>query len=122
MKLSEKDMAAYRAGAENRWQQEQMLLASRYGNAWIFAHKASDMLKKQFGAKRVAVFGSLVHKDLFHQNSDVDLAAWGIKEKEYFRAVSCLMDLNSEISADLVMAEEAGPSLQERIQTEGIEI
>jgi len=30
----------------------------RYDRAWIFAHKASDMLKKQFGAERVAVFGS----------------------------------------------------------------
>ncbi|MGE0083281.1 MAG: nucleotidyltransferase family protein [Desulfococcaceae bacterium] len=122
MKISEKDMAAYRAGAERRWQEEQQQLSMRYERAWIFARKASDMLKKQFGARQVAVFGSLVHKDLFHQNSDVDLAVWGIKEKEYFRAVSCLMDLDSEISADLVMAEDAKPALGNRIQTEGIKI
>jgi len=122
MKISEKDMAAYRASAESRWHEEQQRLSMRYDRAWIFAHKAADMLKKQFGADRVAVFGSLVHKELFHQNSDIDLAVWGIKEKEYFRAVSGLMDLDSEISADLVMTEDAKPSLYARIKSEGIEI
>lgn len=122
MKLSEKDMAVCRAGAERGWQEEQRLLSIRYERAWIFAHNAADMLKKKFEARQVAVFGSLVHKDLFHHRSDIDLAAWGIKENQYFRAVSCLMDLDSEISADLVRAEDASPTLQERIQAEGIEI
>ncbi len=122
MKISETDMAVYRASAEKQWLEEEQQLSMRYDRAWIFAHKASDMLKKQFGAERVAVFGSLVHKELFHQNSDIDLAVWGMKEKEYFRAVSGLMDLDSEISADLVMTEDAQPSLYARIKAEGIEI
>lgn len=122
MTISEKDMRVFRASAESRWHEEQQQLSMRYDRAWIFAHKAADMLKKKFGAKRVMVFGSLVHNPLFHQNSDVDLAVWGINENEYFRAVSGLMDLDSEISADLVMAEDAKPSLYARIKTEGIEI
>ncbi len=80
------------------------------------------MLKKEFHAQRVRVFGSLLHKELFHWNSDIDLAVWGIDEKQYFRAVSRVLDLDSEISADLVMADDAKPSLYQRIETEGIEI
>jgi predicted nucleotidyltransferase len=122
MKISEKDMAVYRAIAETRWHEEQRQLSLRYERAWIFARKAADMLKKEFGAERVRVFGSLLRKELFHPNSDIDLAVWGIKEKEYFRAVSRVLDLDSEITADLVMADDAKPSLYERIETEGIEI
>lgn len=59
MKISEKDMAAYRANAERQWHEEQQQLSMRYDRAWDFAHKAADMLKKQFGAERVAVFGSM---------------------------------------------------------------
>ena len=115
-------MAAYRATAERRWHEEEQQLSLRYERAWRFARKAADMLKKEFHAQRVRVFGSLLHKELFHWNSDIDLAVWGIDEKQYFRAVSRVLDLDSEISADMVMADDAKPSLYQRIETEGIEI
>jgi inorganic triphosphatase YgiF len=67
MKLSEKEMSAFRTSAEKQWHDEQQQLSRRYERSWIFAHKASEMLKKEFGATRVAVFGSLIHKELFHQ-------------------------------------------------------
>jgi uncharacterized protein len=122
MKISEKEMAVFRSNAEKRWNEEQQELSMRYDRAWIFAHNAADMLKKEFGAERVAVFGSLVHKELFHRNSDVDLAVWRIDEKKYFRAVAALLDLDSEISADLVIADDAKPSLYARIEAEGIDL
>jgi len=122
MKNKQKKMAVYRASAEKRWEAEAQELTDYYNNLWIFACNASDMLKKQFGAKRVLVFGSLVNKELFHLNSDVDLAVWGMDEKKYFRAVSQLISLNPEIKTDLIMGENAQNSMLTRIENEGVEI
>ena len=74
------------------------------------------MLKSKYGASRVVVFGSLVDEPLFHHRSDVDLAAWGIDADEYLRALAELLSPTSEFSFDLVLAEEASPSLLATIE------
>lgn len=76
------------------------------------------LLKGEFGATQVAVFGSLVQPHLFHGRSDIDLAVWGINGRDYYRAVSRLLSLEPEISVDLVEVEHASPRLQEKIKHE----
>ena len=39
--------------------------AARRDKAWQAAFQAADLLKKEFGASRVVVFGSLAHEDWF---------------------------------------------------------
>jgi hypothetical protein len=39
--------------------------------------------------------------------SDVDLAAWGLHERDYLRAVAAVTGLAHEISAHLIVVEEA---------------
>ena len=51
-------------------------------------------------SSRLVVFGSLVHRELFHLRSDIDLGVWDIQN--YFPAVSRLMDLDPEFEFDLV--------------------
>ena len=77
------------------------------------------MLKQNFGATRVVIFGSLLDRRLFHAHSDIDLAAWGISERDYLKAVGAVLDLDPEFSADLVRMEEAGASIRTTVEREG---
>ncbi|MEW5869337.1 MAG: nucleotide disphospho-sugar-binding domain-containing protein [Chloroflexota bacterium] len=80
---------------------------------------AASLLKGEFGAARVAVFGSLVQSGLFHPRSDIDLAVWGLDERLYFRAVGVLHSLDVDFEIDLVIFDEARPVIQEAILSEG---
>ena len=67
------------------------------------------------------VFGSLVHGYWFSQTADIDLAAWGLKDEDYFLVVARLQDLSPEFRIDLVRMENCRPGLREAILQEGIE-
>jgi DNA primase len=66
------------------------------------------------------VFGSLLHAARYHPRSDVDLAVWDVQR--YYRAVSRPLDLDPEISFDLVPIEDAGRALRELIEQEGVNL
>lgn len=124
LSIEPEKMARYRATARQRAAREQAALAQRYAHAWETARSAAALLKEQFGASQVLVFGSLVHPQRFHTRSDIDLAAWGIDERLYLRAVSALLDLDPEFSFDLVRMEEVQAevgreALVKTIETEG---
>ncbi len=84
------------------------------------AQQAAARLKYEFGASRVAVFGSVLRPSLFHERSDVDLAVWGLDEHFYLRALAALLDLDPEISVDLVEAEQAAPEFLKVIERDGL--
>lgn len=113
-------IAIYRATARRRQADEQEALALRQERAWAVARQAAVLLRERFGAGRVAVFGSLVHPELFHARSDIDLAVWGLDERQIYRAVAALLALDPAIDVDLVRAEEAAPALGDTIAREGV--
>jgi len=115
-----KKMEIYRETARRRRRRKDQALTLRYERGWAIARQASQILKAQFGAERVVAFGSLLSAERFHQHSDVDLAVWGLDEKFLYRAVSRLLDLDSDISIDLVEAEHAAPALRASIEQEGV--
>lgn len=119
LRVSREAMAAYRATAQRRWEEEQQESAGRRERAWQIARRAAALLKEQFGAARVAAFGSLVHGHWFSSASDIDLAAWGVKTDDYFVAVAKLQDLSPEFQIDLVAMEHCRPALRETIVREG---
>ncbi len=80
------------------------------------------MLKKEFGVKRVVVFGSLCHPNLFHEQSDVDLAVAGMNERQYLRALGRLLDLDADWSIDLIELESARPNLRQTIEQDGVDV
>lgn len=120
LEISTEQMAVYRATARQRRQQKERQLALRYQRAWDVARQAAVILKEQFGAQRVAIFGSTLLAQRFHQHSDVDLAVWGLEEKLYYRAVARLQDMEPAIPVDLVEAELASPALLTAIEEEGV--
>ena len=112
-------MDTYQLTAQKRLQKQQEVVTQRREKAWQLAQMAAVLLKEEFGATRVAVFGSLVQPELFHRRSDVDLAVWGLDGTEYYRAVSRLLSLDSDFSFDLVEVEHASSRLREKIEREG---
>jgi predicted nucleotidyltransferase len=127
--LTPQEIAAYRAAAQRRHQQAQQELALREQKAWQLARRAADLLRAQFGATRVIVFGSLVHPGCFTPWSDVDIAAWGIQPADTFRAIGAVMDLDDddhdvylEIEINLVDVGACTPSLLETIERDGVEL
>lgn len=120
MPISPEAMATYRATMERRWAEEHAQRSARKSAAWLIAHQAADLLRQEFGATQVVLFGSLAHGRWFTQTSDIDLAAWGIQDADYFLAVAWLQDLSPEFSIDLVQMERCRPTLVAAIQREGL--
>jgi predicted nucleotidyltransferase len=120
--MTEEEMETYRAAA--RWHQEQELRASveREKRAWELARRAAALLREQFSATRVVVFGSLVHARCFTPWSDVDVAAWGLCPDDTFRAFGVVMDMDSEIQVNLVDVNTCHSALLNSIEREGVEL
>lgn len=117
--ISPEKMAIYRQTARRRQEEAAQQLQERFQRAWDAARQAASVLKEEFGATRVAVFGSLVHPSLFHARSDIDLAVWGTAEMAYLRAWSRICEVTSEFGFDLIRVEEAMPRMLETIEKEG---
>jgi len=120
LQITPEQLAGYREGYRRRREQRQQTLAARHARAWQVARAGATLLKEQFGATRVAVFGSLLRPERFFERSDVDLAVWGLDERIYLKAVSRLLDLDPGISVDLVEVEFAAPRLRAVIEQEGV--
>jgi predicted nucleotidyltransferase len=114
------EMAAYRAGARRRQERERQALRAREERAWELARQAATVLREQFGVSRVVVFGSLVHPGWFNPWSDVDIAAWGIRPADTFRAIGVAMDLDPEIAVNLVDVGACSASLLQTIERDGV--
>ncbi len=115
-------MTVYRATAQRREQERRATVEARRMRALALAQTAAQLLKQEFGAARVLLFGSTLTPAFFHERSDIDLAVWGLDERLYLRALSRLLDLDPAFEFDLVEFEAARPGLQASIQKEGQEV
>ena len=115
-------LEVYRRTARERSVARQQRMTERRERAWAVARRAATLLKEEFGAKQVKVFGSLTVPSYFHAGSDLDLAVWGMDERRYFEAAGRLLDFDADFSIDLVEFEQARPSLQAAITQEGISL
>lgn len=107
-----------------RIQAREKELDGRYRQAWAWARKAADLLRKSFSAQRVVVFGSLTNRKLFHQYSDIDIAAWGIPTERYFAAVGAITALVRGFDVDLITPDTStiSDALREAIERDGMEV
>jgi len=117
--ISAEQMKTYRRTARQRWQAEQAQLARRRERAWELARQAAEMLRRDFAAVRVVIFGSLVQEGRFTEWSDVDLAAWGLDSKNWLKAMGAVQRLSDEIELNLVDVGSCSPELLAAIEREG---
>ena len=113
-------LAVFAETARARAHERRRALEARRQRGLALARQAAERLKTEYGASQVAVFGSVLKPQLFHERSDVDLAVWGLDEQLYLRALSALLDLEPDISVDLVEVEHARPELQRIIEQDGL--
>lgn len=116
--LTPEELSSYRPDDRSHNQQ----MEERWAAAWETARMAARLLRQQFGANRVAAFGSLAHGDWFSQWSDIDLAAWGIPPERFYRAVAAVTGMSSEFQVNLAAPEVCEISVRQSIEHEGIDL
>lgn len=84
--------------------------------------QVARLLKSQFGAEKVFLFGSLANRSWFERTSDIDIAVSGMPQSNYWQAWKMVEDVIKDRSVDLVQLEEASPSLLRVIERDGIEL
>lgn len=85
------------------------------------AHACARRLVRDFGARRVYLFGSLLEQDVVHRRSDIDLAVEGLEGELYFKAWGELGSLLPPgVELDLIPLEQARPGPAARVRTERV--
>ncbi len=90
--------------------------------ARLIADQAARILKDEFHATRVVLYGSLARQDTFDSGSDIDLAAWGIPDSAYFAALARLDTLGSAWEISMEQGEDSEPHLGEALRRDGIDL
>jgi predicted nucleotidyltransferase len=120
--LTQEQMARYKRTAWLREKTRRRVADDRRQAAVPIAERAAAILKEQFGAQRVILFGSLAHGHWFGPKSDIDLAAEGIQVSDFWRAWCALDEIDSDFEINLIAIESASASLQEALAHEGVEL
>ena len=94
----------------------------RWKEAWRLIPELARLLREEFGATQILVFGSAVNADYFSAESDIDIAAWGIPIAQYLSAVLAVNEFHDDFKVDLLDPTLCRLALQERIEEEGIEV
>ncbi len=120
VEISAADMAVYKKSARLREARQQQANIERRAAAWIIARQAAALLKAEFGADSVLVYGSVVHGYWFGPASDIDLAVVGLPAEKFWRAWAALDPLSGNFVINLVAMETVTATLQTMIEREGV--
>ena len=94
-------------------------ITNRRRRAMIAAHKAAKLLKTEFGASEVILFGSLARRGSFSLYSDIDLAVRGITPEKFFAASAAIERVDVNFQIDLVELETCPPAVLKKIEKDG---
>jgi len=115
-------LAPFRASRRARDARAARALAERREVAWPIARRLAEILRTDFGATHVMLFGSLAHGHWYSSRSDIDLAAWGLSADEHLIALARMQESASGFRIDLVRMERCPDRLRAAIQAEGIDV
>ncbi|MHB1681182.1 MAG: nucleotidyltransferase family protein [bacterium] len=79
----------------------------------------TEGLINKFQAKKVMLFGSLVKNEMT-ENSDIDIAVWGIPDEIFYKAAAFATGYSSNWNVDIVDFDDCNKSVQKSILKEGI--
>ena len=100
---------------ENRKIDEKLLQ-----RAWDAAYHIATVLYEDYGASKVAVFGSLTQPICFTEKSDVDIVVWGVSYNKCLDALWETEGLTTEFEIDLIDAKSISRLFRQRILNEAI--
>lgn len=97
-------------------------IRERWEKAWKLIPKLATMLRDQYGATQVKVFGSAIKVEYYWPDSDIDLAVWGLKPGTHYDAAAAVDEYSDEFKVDLVTPNSCRPGLKKAIEREAIDI
>lgn len=124
LELTPGEQMAYRPGAviEQRQRTGDHLTDERWEQAQLLARQAAWLLREEFGASRVRLFGSAAQRPRFTRWSDVDLAVWGLPPDRFYAAVAAVTNISAEIEVDLVDAAAVPSVVRTAIERDGTDL
>jgi len=106
-------------GIRRRKKTKNAELVKRRRHAMLTARKAAELLRSQFGAKKIFVFGSLARRGGFTLWSDIDLATQGIPSARFFEAVGVVTGISAKFKIDVVDIDSCSKAMRASIEAEG---
>ena len=119
--LTPEELASCRKQLERRWK-SRIVDATLLERAWQVAYQIAALLYDEFGAKHVAVFGSLTEPIGFTKSSDIDIAVWGLTDEVHTKANDKAWDMKTGFKIDLINFDITKGHFRERIQQQAIPI
>ena len=120
----QRDYAAYLpyARALTAYRRTDPQLAARRERAWSVAREIARFLRNQYQPARIRLFGSLLQPELFHAQSDIDLAVEGIPWLAYLRAWNEVERRFTEFKVDLIDPGIVSAGLRQVIEEQGVDL
>ena len=119
--MSPSELAKCRENLKRRWENKRVdepLLR----RAWESAHRVATVLYQNYGASKVAVFGSLAERECFTEKSDIDMVVWGLSYNKCLDALWETEGLSSEFKIDIIDFETSNGPFRQRILNQAIPI
>ena len=119
--LSPSELAECRKNLKRQWESRKIdeKLIQR---AWDAAYHIATVLYEDYGASKVAVFGSLTQPECFTERSDIDIVVWGVSYNRCLDALWETEGLTTEFEIDLIDAKSINGLFRQRILNEAIPI
>ena len=124
LELTPEELAQYRPEEIVRERRERTAAErrARWQQARTVAAEAAAMLRDEFGARRVLLFGSATDPTFFTLWSDIDLAVESMPPENLYDAVAAVIDLTPDFQVDLVDVRTARADLRQVIERDGMEL
>ena len=119
--MSPSELAKCRENLKRQWESREVDKALLQ-RAWKTARRLATVLYRDFGATKVAVFGSLTEPKRFDQNSDIDIVVWGVSYNKCLDALWETKGLNPEFKIDIINFKSINRLFRERILRQAIPI
>ena len=116
--MAKAEVAEYKKHWRERAEQEVALQRELASKARAEAMRVAQVLVRDFGARRVYLYGSLAQEDRFRERSDVDLAVEGIASQRFFK-VWAAAGAHSSVPIDLVDLDGVGETMRRLIMEYG---
>ncbi|HHX25536.1 MAG TPA: nucleotidyltransferase domain-containing protein [Firmicutes bacterium] len=121
--MGDMDLAMLREAWQKRAEQEQHKKDLLQKDAVEKAKQAAAFIKERYGASKVYLYGSLAWSRHFDTHSDIDLLVEGFTQPDKYWQMLCeVWKLVSPFPPSVVLAEDACPSLLEKVQKQGVEL
>ena len=121
--MGDMDLDMLREAWQKRAEKEQHDKELLQKDAMEKAKQAAAFIKARYGTSKVYLYGSLAWSRNFDTHSDIDLLVEGFTQPDKYWQMLCeVWKIVSPFPPSVVLAEDACPSLLEKVQKQGVEL